>query len=59
MREGALTHPENDWVRRSPEYHIGRAEEYLRLLHEGDQRRDHLAHATTRLLMALALRELA
>lgn len=58
MRDGATTHPDNDWVRRTPEYHIGRAEEHLRLLREGDQRQDHLSHAATRLLMALALREL-
>jgi Domain of unknown function (DUF5664) len=58
MREGAAKHPENDWVRRTPDYHLARAEEHLRLLHEGDQRQDHLSHAATRLLMALTLREL-
>jgi hypothetical protein len=26
MRAGAATHPDNDWVRRAPGYHIGRAE---------------------------------
>ena len=30
MRDGAATHPDNDWVRRSPEYHLSRAEEHLR-----------------------------
>ena len=59
MRAGARSHPDNDWVGRAPEYHIGRAEEHLRLLREGDQRQDHLSHAATRLLMALTLRELA
>jgi hypothetical protein len=58
MREGATKHPDNDWVRRTPDYHLARAEEHLRLLHEGDQRQDHLSHAATRLLMALTLREL-
>jgi Domain of unknown function (DUF5664) len=58
MRAGAATHPDNDWVRRGPDYHIGRAEEHLRLLREGDQLQDHLSHAATRLLMALTLREL-
>lgn len=58
MREGAAKHPDDDWVRRPPGYHLGRAEEHLRLLHEGDQRQDHLSHAATRLLMALTLREL-
>jgi Domain of unknown function (DUF5664) len=58
MRAGAATHPDNDWVRRGPDYHIGRAEEHLRLLREGDQFQDHLSHAAIRLLMALTLREL-
>ena len=59
MRDGAATHPDNDWVRRSPEYHLGRAEEHLRLRREGDQLQDYVSHAATRLLMALTLRELA
>ncbi len=59
MRDGAATHPDNDWVRRSPEYHLGRAEEHLRLLRDRDQLQNHLSHAATRLLMALTLRELA
>jgi hypothetical protein len=58
MQDGAATHPDNDWVWRSPEYHLGRAEEHLRLWHDGDQLQDHLSHAATRLLMALTLREL-
>jgi hypothetical protein len=58
MREGAATHPDNDWVGRSPEYHLGHAEEHLRLWHDGDQLQDHVSHAATRLLMALTLREL-
>ena len=57
MRNGVAKHPDNEWVRRSIEYHIGRAEEHLRLLQEGEQLEDHLAHAATRLLMALTLRE--
>jgi len=59
MRDGAATHPDNDWVRRSPEYHLSRAEEHLRLWRDGDQLQDHVSHAVTRLLMALTLRELA
>jgi hypothetical protein len=57
MRDGVATHPDNDWVRRTPEYHLERAEEHLRALRDGDQRQDHVAHAATRLLMALTLRE--
>ena len=59
MRDGAATHPNNDWIGRTPEYHVDRAEEHLRLLHAGDQQQDHLAHCVTRLLTALTLRELA
>lgn len=59
MRAGAQSHPDNDWLRQTPEYHIGRADAHLRLLREGDQRQDHRSHAATRLLMALTLRELA
>jgi hypothetical protein len=59
MRYGAAMHPDNDWVSRESDYHIGRTEEHLRLLQEGDQHQDHLSHAATRLLMALTLRELA
>jgi hypothetical protein len=57
MLEGAATHPDNDWVGRSPDYHLGRAEEHLRLWRDGDQLEDHMSHAATRLLMALTLRE--
>ena len=58
MRDGAAMHPDNDWVRRSPEYHLGRAEEHLRLWRDGDQLQDRVSHAATRLLMVLTLREL-
>jgi hypothetical protein len=44
MRDGAAMHPDNDWVRRSPEYHLGRAEEHLRLWRDGDQLEDHVSH---------------
>ena len=57
MRDGAATHSDNEWSRRGVDYHLGRAERHLRLLREGDQGEDHLSHAATRLLMALALRE--
>jgi hypothetical protein len=58
MREGTATHPDNDWLGRGSEYHLGRAEEHLRLWHDGDQLEDHVSHAATRLLMALTLRKL-
>jgi hypothetical protein len=37
MRDGVATHPDNEWVRRSVDYHLGRAEEHLRLLREDRQ----------------------
>ena len=58
MRDGVATHPDNEWVRRSIEYHLARAEQHLRLLRDGDQQQDHLSHTATRLLMALTLRGL-
>ena len=58
MRDGVATHPDNDWGRWPVDYHLARAEQHLRRLHDGSQAEDHLAHATTRLLMALTLREL-
>jgi hypothetical protein len=38
MRDGAATHPENDWLRWPVDYHLARAEQHLRLLRDGDQR---------------------
>jgi hypothetical protein len=58
MRHGAASHPDNDWLKRPPEYHIQRAQEHLQLRREGDQLQDHISHAATRLLMALTLREI-
>jgi hypothetical protein len=58
MQRGAVTHVDGEWERRTVEYHVGRALEHLRLLQDGEQLEDHLAHAATRLLMALTLREI-
>jgi hypothetical protein len=58
MRNGVTNHADNEWTRRDVEYHLKRAEEHLRLLRKGEQLEDHLAHAATRLLMALTLREI-
>jgi hypothetical protein len=58
MRDGVAKHPDNEWIRRGVDYHVGRALEHLRLLQDGEQLEDHLAHAATRLLMALTLREI-
>jgi hypothetical protein len=57
VRDCAVTHSDNEWTQRSIDYHLGRAEDHLPLLRDGDQQQDHLALAAARLLMALALRE--
>jgi hypothetical protein len=59
IRDGAASHPDNDWVERTPEFHIQGARLHLSLLCNGDRasREDHLAHAACRILMALTLRE--
>ena len=44
MREGAATHPDNEWTRLGPEYHVIRAERNLSSLREGA---DHVSHACT------------
>jgi hypothetical protein len=31
MRDGAVSHPDGDWLRRSVEYHLGRTERHLQL----------------------------
>ena len=58
MRDGAATHPDNDWCA-GPGVPHRPCRGALRLWREGDQRQDHLSHAATLLLMALAIRELA
>jgi hypothetical protein len=55
MRTGIAAHPENDWTEVSPEHHVRKAHEHLQLWCEGDEQEDHVAHAATRLLMALTL----
>jgi Domain of unknown function (DUF5664) len=57
MQVGARTHPENDWVKCSPEHHARRAIAHLRLWLDDDVGEAHLSHAATRLLMALTLRD--
>jgi len=42
VMRGAATHPDDDWIRRSPEYHLGRAEEHLCLWRDGDQLQGHV-----------------
>jgi hypothetical protein len=37
MRDGVATHTDNEWTRRSVEFHLKRAEDHLRLLREGEQ----------------------
>jgi len=41
VRAGVAKHPDNEWTRRSIEYHLGWVEEHLRLLRNGSQAEDH------------------
>jgi hypothetical protein len=60
MRDGAASHPDNDWVERSATWHANRAAVHLSLLRNGGPaKEDNLAHACCRILMALQLREAA
>ena len=59
MRQGAASHPRDEWRSLPHEFHVGRAIEHLRLWQQGDLQQDHLSHAATRLLMALTLKELS
>jgi hypothetical protein len=59
MREGEATHLPDEWKTYPPEFHAARAFEHLRSLREGDTRKDHLSHATTRLMLALTLRDVS
>jgi hypothetical protein len=52
-----IRHPDNDWMRRSPDYNLAWAADHLRLLHDDHEQQGHPAHAATRLPMALALQE--
>ncbi len=54
MREGARTHA-GDWRTLPAAFHIAHATRHLELLAAADRSEPHLAHAATRLLMALEL----
>jgi|SRR6516162_3658282 hypothetical protein len=54
LAAGRDTHPDDAGFRLSPEFHVERARRHLELLAAGDSSEPHLAHAATRLLMAIA-----
>jgi hypothetical protein len=53
LADGHRTHPDGDGFRCLREFHLVRARRHLELLAAGDDRESHLAHAATRLLMAI------
>jgi hypothetical protein len=59
LRRRTRTHPGNYGFRESAGFHAARAVEHLRLLGAGDCSEDHLAHAATRLMIALERRRCA
>jgi hypothetical protein len=58
MRDGVAKHPDNEWTRRSVEYHLSRAEEHLRLLREGEQLEDSSRPCSHQAFDGLDLREI-
>jgi hypothetical protein len=54
MERGRITHV-GDWRELPASFHIDRARRHLDLLAQGDTSEPHLAHAATRLLMALEI----
>jgi hypothetical protein len=56
MERGRATHV-GDWHDLPATFHLDRARRHLDLLSQGDMSEPHLAHATTRLLMALEISE--
>src|SRR5690349_12670384 len=54
LERGRVTHV-GDWRELPASFHIDRARRHLDLLAQGDTSEPHLAHAATRLLMALEI----
>jgi Domain of unknown function (DUF5664) len=55
---GEATHDRDDWMRRSPLFHVEHAERHLQRFRWGqDDGEDHLANAAARILMALEVQK--
>jgi ERCC4-type nuclease len=57
LTSGREKHPNDDGLTQPPAYHLERARAHLELLAAGDCSEPHLEHATSRLLMALEVRD--
>lgn len=55
LRQGARTHRADSWREHDPAFHADRAIRHIEKWESGDDSEPHLAHAATRLLMALQL----
>lgn len=53
LARGQLRHPDDDGFREPADFHVERAWDHLIALRAGDTSEPHLAHAATRLLLAL------
>jgi hypothetical protein len=53
LEAGRCAHPDDDGFRKPREFHIARARLHLERHAAGDNGEPHLAHAATRLLMAI------
>jgi hypothetical protein len=54
LDHGRRKHPDNDGFRAPAAFHIERARKHLQAIADGDRSEQHLEHAATRLLMAIA-----
>jgi len=56
MEEGEVNHAHGSWEDEPWIYHMNCASLHIQAYHEGDRSEDHLAHAFTRLMMAVAIK---
>ena len=56
MEEGLAKYPAGGWENKSVEFHLDRAQAHLAQINQSDNE-DHLTHAFTRLMMAVAIRQ--
>jgi hypothetical protein len=55
MEEGRLRGYDGEWMKQSAEKHLDHADKHLTMLELDNRDEDHLAHALTRLAMAMVL----
>ncbi len=56
MEEGAIRYPDKRWLKQSATFHVNRAIKHLTSIRPGKHADEHLTHAFTRLMMAVAIK---